>query len=178
MSSRNFFIIKKVDESKSSGLEEIAIDLIKFAIHRNIGITFNIRGYHDVILSLLNVTRDYFCVSDNFIFPESDELFSDYDCYLKIKDLPSEQAKIKEKELLLEKFSFLNDIVNMLFKQSNIKAVDFYVSDQDTGLLDDYDEIEVQDENLTGAFLDMLKPTKRENMFGLKTTKFIINKKF
>lgn len=177
MSSRNFFIIKKVDESKPSGLEKIAIELIQFAIHRNIGILFNIDGYHDELLSLLNVKRDYFCVSESFINRESEDLFADYDCYLKVKDLPSEQAEVKEKELLLEKFTFLNDIIKIIFKLSNVKGVDFYVSDQYTFLLSDYDQIEVEDENLTGAFLQMLEPTIEANMFGLKTTKFSVNKK-
>lgn len=91
--------------------------------------------------------------------------------------MPLEQAKVKEKELLLEKFTFLNEIINILFQQQNIQSIDFYVSDQYTYLLSDYNQIEVENEDLNGAYLQMLKPAKEENYFGLQTTKFIINRK-
>ena len=177
MSSRNMFIVKRDNIEKPLGLCEISTILVKNAIANNFAIHFSPTDYNDELIDLLDVKwGEYFCVSDNFYHMETDQLFCLNDCYEEVKHLSKKESEIKEEELLLKKYAFLNEIIEVIFNQANIKTVYFYISTTGTASLGEYQTIKLKDENLTKAFIKMLLPTKIENYFGLKTVKFEINR--
>ena len=173
MSATNYFIVKKKNHKIAFGLEECTDDLVRLALEKGIGIRFNILDYKSEVLKSLGVNWDYFWLSDGFYSTETDELFSQADTYEQIKRLKPKEGEAKERELLSKKYDFFNRILHLLFKQSNVESVDFYVA-YSPAILSDYKTVEIKDRNLTQAFINMLSPTKQENYFGLKTTKFVI----
>ena len=177
MSVTNYFIIEKRNKDIESGLEECFITLVNLAMRNSFGLHLNKLDYKSYLLEELNVTYDYFIISDDFHYYNSDEIFCNEEIYEKIKLLPSKESAIKERELLLKKYEFLDEIIEILFKHQNIKSIDFYVSNSEA-VISDYKQNSVGNRKLSEAFVARLYPTKGnrdENYFGLKTTKFTIN---
>jgi len=177
MSSRNLFIINNTGVNNFIRLKNIEVELVNLANYRKIGIHFNVLGYHDELINLLNIKHNYFCISESFTNIESEDIFSTNDSFeyiYKLK-LNKTQSEIKEKNLLIKKFTFLNEIINIIFNNlPNISSVDFYISDQYSSTLTSYQTIEVVDKDLTKALVDSYEPTKKYNYFGLKTVKLVI----
>lgn len=162
MSMNNLFIVKRKVPNILSGLDEISNDIVKLALNKRIGINFNVRGYHDELLKLLNVRGDYFCVSDSFSCIETDDLFDLNDCLTD--------------DAFFNKYAFLNEIIAILFAQSNIASVDFYIAHSYCYMLSDYKNVKVENANLTKAFIDeILLQVKEKGYCGIPTAKFEIS---
>lgn len=176
MSYRNFMIV--YTNSTNNSLDRLKEDLIEVAKKNSIGIHFNIVGYYNELLEVLNITNNYFCISDDFEHIECENTFSiveAFDYMISLKLDGKEEKKRAEKNYLIQKLKFLNEFVELIFQtMDNHVSIEFYFSDQYGSTLEDYRNIIVDKRNLTEAFVQMLQPTKKDNYIGVKTTKFII----
>lgn len=176
MSYRNFMIV--YTNSINDSLDRLKEDLIEVAKKNNIGIHFNIVGYYNELLEVLNIKDNYFCISDDFEHIECENTFSiveafDYMISLKLKEKDEKQKA--EKNYLIQKLKFLNEFVELISQTfNNHVSIEFYFSDQYGSTLEDYRSIIVDKRNLTEAFVQSLQPTKKANYIGVKTTKFLI----
>lgn len=176
MSYRNFMIVHT--DFPNNSLDNIKKELIELARKKNIGIHLNILDYHNELLELLDIKKNYFCISNDFKNVECEAIFSTIEAFeymISLKLRTKKEREKAEQNYLIEQFSFLNDFVNVIFqKLENNITIEFYFSDQYSTTLDSYKTIIVQNRNLTKAFVQSLQPTKKDDYIGVKTTKFII----
>ena len=174
MSMRNFFIIKS---QQNVNIEEMYMLLSDYVRSKTFGIVFNPKGYADEILEALEYPKYCFALTDNENCIECEEIFSTYEAFQYAKTFPRKHYAIKEHEFLRNQLIFLDDILEIVFRYANVDAVDFYLSDQYSTLLEDYHYVvEVADRQLTDALISTFMPRKKARYFGVKTTKFSISR--
>jgi len=176
MSSRNLFVINNISENDRNNLITFEEEMINFARVNNFGVYFNPIGYQDEVINELNINGFYFCISESFNIIESEDLFSTNDSFNYIKEMKFKRKKAEdeEKNFLLRKFSFLDEIILMIDKYFMSSNMDFYISDQYSFTLLDYKTIEVREKKLTQSFVDSFMSHKKEKYVGLKTHRFKI----
>ena len=174
MSTRNLFIIKAKSIEK---VQQIYGQLDEYMMSKTFSIAFEPKGYWDPILALLECNNFYFAITNNEHTMESEDLFSLEDSFDFAINFPKNQFKAKEYEFLYKKLSFLNNIVNIVFKDNNVETIEFYISDQYSTVLSDFDcIIEVVDGKLVEALIETFKPMRKYRYYGMKTTKFVIKR--
>ncbi len=174
MSARNLFLIKlKKDEDANYIYNELN-DYMK---NQRFGIKFEPKNYHDEILNLLDCDKNYFIVTDDKYNMECDEMFDTGDAFEYATLFSKNEFKNKIKDYLYNKLRFLDEIIKIIFQNEAVESVEVYISDQYSFLLEDYSAVvDVLNHNFVSALLERYNPTKKENYYGLRTTKFIIKK--
>lgn len=176
MSSRNLFVINNISENNQSNLIKFENEISVFARVNNFGVYINPIGYQDELICELNINGFYFCISESFSVIESEDLFSTNDSFNYIKEMKfkRKQAEDEEKNFLLRKFSFLDEIILIIEKYYMNSNIDFYISNQYSFTLLDYKAIQVKEKKLTQSFVNSFMPQKKEKYVGLKTRSFKI----
>jgi hypothetical protein len=174
MSCRNLFVINAKNTKNSHTTYR---KLNQYIIDHDFSILFEPKGYWDEILSVFNCNDYYFAVTEDKGIMECDEIFSIVDSFDYAVQFPKKQFKEKEYEFLVAKLSFLNRIVEIVFSDENVESVEFYLSDQYSIDVSDFDYlINVTDKNLTEALIKTYQPSKKANYFGIKTAVFSITR--
>ena len=174
MSARNLFIIKAKNIENA---KKIYSQLDEYMMPINYSIIFEPTGYWDEILDLLNCDSYYFTITNGKNIKECDNIFDTEDSFCYAIKFPKYQFEDKMHEFLYKKLSCLNNIAKTVFKDDNVESIEFYISEQYSTVLNDFDwVIEVVDGNLSGALIKTFMPTKKDKYFGMKTVKFVIKK--
>ena len=174
MSARNLFLIKLY---KEEDVRYIYNQLYEYMKNNKYGIKFEPKNYYDEILILLNCDKNYFIVTDDKENIECEEIFNDNDAFEYASAFSKKEFQTKEKEYLVNKLNFLDEIIKIIFQNDNVKLVEVYLSDQYSILLEDYSEVvDVINHKFIDALLESYNPTKKHNYYGIKTKKFIIKK--
>lgn len=174
MSARNLFLIKLY---KEEDVRYIYNQLYEYMKNNKFGIRFEPKNYYDEILKLLNCNKNYFIVTDDKENIECEEIFNDNDAFEYASAFSKKEFQTKEKEYLVNKLNFLDEIIKIIFQNDNVKLVEVYLSDQYSILLEDYSEVvDVINHKFIDALLESYNPTKKHNYYGIKTKKFIIKK--
>ena len=174
MSARNLFLIKLY---KEEDVRYIYNQLYEYMKNNKYGIKFEPKNYYDEILKLLNCDKNYFIVTDDKENIECEEIFNDIDAFEYASAFSKKEFQTKEKEYLVNKLNFLDEIIKIIFQNDNVKLVEVYLSDQYSILLEDYSEVvDVINHKFIDALLESYNPTKKHNYYGMKTKKFIIKK--
>lgn len=85
-----------------------------------------------------------------------------------VKNIIKYQQK-NEKEYLVNKLNFLDEIIKIIFQNDNVKLVEVYLSDQYSILLEDYYEVvDVINHKFIDALLESYNSTKKHNYYGIK----------
>ena len=172
MSARNLFLIKLF---KEEDVRYIYNQLYEYMKNNKFGIKFEPKNYYDEILKLLNCDKNYFIVTDDKENIECEEIFNDTDAFEYASAFSEKEFQTKEKEYLVNKLNFLDEIIKTIFQNDNVKLVEVYLSDQYSILLEDFSEvIDVINCKFVDALLESYNPTKKHNYYGMKTKKFII----
>lgn len=174
MSARNLFLIKLY---KDEDVRYIYNQLYEYMQNNKFGVKFEPKNYYDEILKLLNCDKNYFIVTDDKENIECEEIFNDNDAFEYASAFSKKEFQTKEKEYLVNKLNFLDEIIKIIFQNDNVKLVEVYLSDQYSILLEDYSEVvDVINHKFIDALLESYNPTKKHNYYGMKTKKFIIKK--
>ena len=174
MSARNLFLIKLY---KEEDVTYIYNQLYEYMENNKFGIKFEPKNYYDEILNLLDCNKNYFIVTDDKENIECDEIFEDNDAFKYASAFSKREFQTKESEFLFNKLSFLDEIINIIFRNMNVESLEVYVSEQYSISLKDYSEVvDVINHKFVDALLESYNPTKKHNYYGMKTKKFIIKK--
>lgn len=174
MSTRNIFLIKLKEDTNINNLYNA---LNEFMLKNKFGIIFEPKNYQDEFLLKLNCKKNYFSLTENKNCVECEEIFENYDAFKYAITFPKKEFEERQKEFLYNKLGFIDELIKIIFKNNNVELVEVYISTQYSFLLEDYsNSITVNDKKFVDALIKSYNPTKKENCYGLKTTKFIINK--
>lgn len=174
MSARNLFIIKSQNIENA---KKIYSQLDEYMMPINYSIIFEPKGYWDEILDLLDCDSYYFTITNGKNIKECDNIFDTEDSFCYAIKFPKKQFEAKEYEFLYKKLSFFNNIVEIVFRDDNVEAIEFYISDQYSIDLNDFNWIiEVVDGRLSEALIETFKPTRKNKYFGMKAVKFVIKR--
>ena len=174
MSFRNLFLIKL---KKDVNISIIYKHLSEYMLNSNFGICFEPQKYYDEILELLECDKNYFTLTEDKNHIECEAIFDCTDAYIYASSFLKREFKGREREYLYNKLSFIDELLNIIFGHECVEAVEVYISDQYSILLEDFSRvIKVENQRFTDALLVSYEPTKEDKYYGVKTTKFIIKR--
>ena len=174
MSERNLFILKS---NNSIDVKRIYDAVDMYMQPKSFSVVFEPRGYWDEILNCLGCNCNYFTLTESKEHIECENIFSTVDSFAFACKFPRKHFRDKEYEYLQDKLSCFNDIVEIIFEDPNVVAIEVYISDQYSTDLDAFKRcIQVTDGKLTEALIETYEPTKKEKYFGMKTVKFIVER--
>jgi len=175
MSERNLFVVNNIHKSNLNNIKNFQDELVTLAKNNNFGVHFKPSNYQDEIVKEVVLDGFYFCLSDTFDMVETEELFSIMDAYNHVKEMKFKkrsQSIVEETKFLNIKYTYLDSVVKLIEKHFENSSIDFYISDQYSTTLLDYEIVEVKENRLTEAFVESFKARRKEDYIGLKTRRY------
>ena len=173
MSCRNVFIIRANSNNNANRIYDKLHEYVK---NKNISIMIEPKGYWDEILSLFDCSNYYFSVTEGKGIVECDEIFSTEESYFYACQFPKNQFEKKEYEFLKAKLSFFDSITEIVFSDENVENIEFYISGQYSIYAGDFEHLNVTDKKLSEALIYSYNPSKKDQYFGIKSVKFLIER--
>jgi len=166
--SEIFLVDFKNDNLTFNKLNALSIDIVKFCLKNNIGVFFNLNRPVDFI-KLAHI-KNYFLLSDNFVYDYADDLLSGTEDCLKVafahelelnKNLKFNISDInigkthrdkKFREEFYNKYNWITGLLDILFRH-DCKKIDIYIDD--IHCFDESDEYHVITTNEKNILKDM-----------------------
>lgn len=169
MSFRNLFVIH-TNEYSSDMYDNIRRKCESYGY----GVLNNPKNYQDELVSKIIDCNYYFSITNDKNTKECEHIFSVDDVTDEFLHFSKKNLNTYGMKILQEKFCFLDDIVEVIFKDKNVTYIEVFISNQVSNYLEDYCDVIMDDRLLSKAMADVCIPKKRGDFLGIKTTKFVI----